>query len=343
MQRIADRVKRMERSVTKKKAAKRAATQRSLAWEMNQHRAQVIKEYTALVRADRQNRKIDWETGPLAPRRDVGDKAKTYGTMTIYNFGLPKKLPENRMKRKEWTIFQGDRVVITRGRDIGKIGEVVSRDFKTDSVHIRELNKIDVAMIDAMKKANKDPRDVVTVEQDISLKDIKLVYPLPDPVTGIPRDVVIEKLERIQGLGRVVPKSGIAIPRPAKKEFKDGPTSYPDDTLESLVHQRTFYPSLIRVPFPPSALDELRNKYSKFRTRHEYEYTQSKLREEAKMGKRKDLIKTMRTPLQELAELRQRKKAGEEKELTQQQLAKIGEVIAQEQHKKRSGPQPAEA
>lgn len=81
---------------------------------------------------------------------------------------------------------------------------------------------------------------------------------------------------------------------------------------------------------PLSVIDELRHKYSKFRTRHDYEYQMKKELEDAKTEDRKDLIKTMRTPLQELAELRAREKQQQKKELTPEQLARIGEVIARE-------------
>ena len=41
------------------------------------------------------------------------------------------------------------------------------------------------------------------------------------------------------------------------------------DTLRIDVEQRTWVPTLLKVPFPDGVIDELRNKYGKYRTRHE--------------------------------------------------------------------------
>jgi len=58
---------------------------------------------------------------------------------------------------------------------------------------------------------------------------------------------------------------------------------------------------------------------------------------DAREEKRKGLIKGMRTPLQELADMRAKQKAAAEKQLTDEQLAKIGQVIAAERTKAMQG------
>ena len=80
---------------------------------------------------------------------------------------------------------------------------------------------------------------------------------------------------------------------------------------------------------PSSVIDELRNRYSIFRTRHEPEYIEKKQLEEEEKLERKKLAKKMRTPLNEANRKarKERKKLGKGK-LTPEMLEKIGQVIA---------------
>lgn len=335
MQRLADRVRKAERAIAKKKTKETEYRLRAEAWERNQTRIRTVRYYNALFRADRANRAIDWAAGPLlAPRRDAGDKQNTYGAIDIYNLQPPEKEPDSRLEKTEWQLYVGDRVVITRGRDVGKIGEIDEISEEMDAVRVKGLNQIDVFTPEWMKQSHSQDGDTITVDQMISRKDVKLVFPLPDPATGIPRDAVIERLETKVSNGetyRVIPGTTTIIPRPQAVETPMDDQEFDDDTRRISVEQRTFRPFLLRPPMPMTVIDELRNKFSKFRTRHEYEYTMRKQAEEAREQARTGVSKTMRTPLQELAQLRAKQKKLQEKELTRDQLAKIGEAIVQEQ------------
>lgn len=90
----------------------------------------------------------------------------------------------------------------------------------------------------------------------------------------------------------------IEIPWPTEEEphHKDG--EY--DTLRFEVDQETWVPSLDNPPFPSSVLDELRNKYSRFRKRHDPEYVREKVMEEY----RKEYLasQSLLTPIMELKE-----------------------------------------
>lgn len=335
MQRLTDRVRKAERALAKKKTKMAEQRLRDEAWERNQTRMRTVKYYNALFRADRANRAIDWAAGPLlAPRRDAGDKQTTYGAVDIYSVQLAEKDPGSRLKKTEWQLYVGDRVVITRGRDVGKIGEIDEIDEEADAVRVKGLNQIDVFTPEWMKRQNGQEGDIVTVDQLISRKDVQLVFPLPDPATGIPRDAVIERLETKLFCGetyRVIAGSTTIIPRPPAAEPPKDDQMFDGDTPRISVDQRTFRPFLLRPPMPPSVIDELRNKFSRLRTRHDYEYNMRKQAEEAREQARTGVSKTMRTPLQELAQLREKQKKQQEKELTRDQLAKIGEAIVQEQ------------
>lgn len=138
--------------------------------------------------------------------------------------------------------------------------------------------------------ANGDP-SVQTMEGPVPLRNIRLVYPLPDPHTGVPRDVVIsgDALRRRESVydpfknklvwSRVLMPQKVRIPWPEEEE-----PAYEDeesDTLRIKVEEQSFLPTLLRPPMPMGVIDELRNKYSVFRTRHDESYVAAKMAEDA--------------------------------------------------------------
>lgn len=177
-----------------------------------------------------------------------------------------------------------------------------------------------------------------TLEFPLPVSSVRLVYPVQDASTGITKDVIVNQListeyvrDRVTGKerwSRMVPGLNMTIPWPVKppKEIAE----HPIDTLRIAVEQRTFVPTLLRPPMPEAVLDELRNKYSRFRTRHEPEYIAAK-EFEATAAKDRDaqLMETIRTPLQELhrQERAEKKKKGKPR-LTVEMLEEIGKVIA---------------
>src|SRR5947207_10555487 len=92
---------------------------------------------------ERKNRREDWMRGPLAPRRDVGDRHGVYGTVSSQRLRIPKVQPDQ--KSKYINIAPGDRVCVVRGRDRGKIGKVLRVDADTESVTIDGLNIVRVS------------------------------------------------------------------------------------------------------------------------------------------------------------------------------------------------------
>lgn len=185
--------------------------------------------------------------------------------------------------------------------------------------------------------SDPDQRLLRTLPKPVPLTSVRLVHPLADPKTGITRDVIIKKVvngpmihDRHLGTTRwerFIPGLNIVIPWPKiePKKHKDGP----NDTLRAEVEQKTFVPSLLRPPMPGSVIDELRNKFSKFRTRHDPEYIEAKLAEDRAAEEKKKTIEEMRTPLKEInrRERKLRKAIGKGK-LTPEMLERIGQVIA---------------
>lgn len=125
----------------------------------------------------------------------------------------------------------------------------------------------------------------------------------------------------------MIPGLNVKVPWPKKerKEQKD----FASDTLRLEVEIRSFVPTLLRPPMPGSVIDELRNKFSKFRTRHDPEYIEAKIREDQEIEGKKRTIEEMRTPLKEInrRERKLRKVKGKGT-LTKEMLERIGRVIA---------------
>lgn len=183
----------------------------------------------------------------------------------------------------------------------------------------------------------------VNIELPVPISAIRLVHPLKDPVTGVTRDVIINQLEHVGrqphdqegdlSWSRVVPGLNVTIPWPPKPEVEH--RDHPCDTLRLYSEAKTFVPTLLRPPMPLQIIDELRHKYSRFRTRHEPEYLARLEAEEQEKEKRKRLTQqSMRTPLQEFhrQERANKKKKGKPR-LTLEMLEKIGEVIARNREK----------
>lgn len=182
----------------------------------------------------------------------------------------------------------------------------------------------------------------------ISISSIRLVYPLPDPKTGVVRDVIINQLKAVSpnmhspnmsldrwqhgkkwdrvvpGLNTVIPWPEVEVPEYEAKKA---------DTVREQVEERTFYYSLLGPPMPDQVLDELRNKYSRFRTRHEKWYVEQKEAEaEAKRRRTQLQAASMQTPLDEFHEKQRQLRAAEpEPVLSEDLLEKIGEFMANKQ------------
>lgn len=179
---------------------------------------------------------------------------------------------------------------------------------------------------------------------------VRLVHPLRDPATGKIRDVIIDKLVPTrfirdaptgrQTWSRVVPGLNIEIPWPKvhedaeRAELETPKVDHECDTLRIDVEESTFVPSILRPPMPAAVLDELRNRYSKFRTRHHPDYIAKKEAEAQEKLAHQRAAKTMRTPQQELMDLiHEQARRRPAPSLTEDMLIKIGEVMARNRNR----------
>ena len=89
-------------------------------------------------------RREDFLLGPLAPRRDVGDKKDIYGTIGSRQLKGVEK-PEGQYK--DWGIVAGDRVVIVQDghRERGRIGTVREVRKAAEECIIQGMNMVSSA------------------------------------------------------------------------------------------------------------------------------------------------------------------------------------------------------
>lgn len=193
-------------------------------------------------------------------------------------------------------------------------------------------------------EGNQKPDPVLTKEAPIPLSAVRLVYPLRDQRTGTFRDVIIKKLERTPASERrkgVDPRyiadtePQIHIPLPKVEEKKDELPEHEIDTLRIEVEEKTWTPMLNQPPMPPSVIDELRNKYSIFRDRHDDSWVRARetsAAEREKAAREREVM--MLTPLEELRRLKKLERSKVMKEpLNSETLMLIGELMAR--HKER--------
>ncbi|KAL9590793.1 MAG: hypothetical protein Q9203_000431 [Teloschistes exilis] len=341
MQKLLKRSAQVHRQVARRQRVAREKNASDTRKLLIQQQSAVIKARREVQVSARRAYKEDWVLGPLAPRRDVGDKAETYGTVPLRSTQTVDKMDG---EWKKWGIRAGDRVCVVgeRERDRGKIGVVREIMEKAETCRVVGVNLVNVPTPEYMKTSERQEIPVQTIAAPIPLSSVRLVIPLYDPSTGITRDVIVKELFLKGGqrfiANYIVPgeQSRLhCIPWP-EKEKPDDVEDHDDDTFRIDVEQVTWVPTLLQAPMPEGVIDELRYKYSKFRTRHEDWYIEKKKSRDETLKKKEEELKwgggtpkEMLTPVQELNRMRRMEKEGlEENKLAEEVLAGIGEVMA---------------
>jgi large subunit ribosomal protein L24 len=148
MQKVIRRTILAEKQAVRRAAKRQEKKQRE--WRKNnmeQARFQRRDEVDQIKKA-RQARREDWELGPLAPRRDVGNQKETWGTINSLRSKGPVLAKKERWEQRLFvggkypTIVVNDRVAIMEGRDKGKIGTIVEMDFSRGECKIEGLNMV---------------------------------------------------------------------------------------------------------------------------------------------------------------------------------------------------------
>lgn len=198
-------------------------------------------------------------------------------------------------------------------------------------------SQADIATPEYILEAESDKRPIRTMELPIPLSAVRLVYPLPNPELGSLRDVLIAELRRSSNGERSLGYGGryvagteprIYIPFPEKSIEEN--MEYEIDTLRIEVEEKTWTPTLFQPPMPTSIIDELRNKYSIFRDRHDEGYIRKRDRLAAELENgRSEKKELMLTPLEEYHRMKVLEKSRTvQKPLDDEMLSNIGEVMA---------------
>jgi large subunit ribosomal protein L24 len=82
----------------------------------------------------------DWKKGELAPKRDTGLEATTYGALDPALMH-PPRVPKH-LRRKHILFAPGDRVCVIRGRDQGKIEEITQVNEESETLLIKNVNEV---------------------------------------------------------------------------------------------------------------------------------------------------------------------------------------------------------
>lgn len=118
--------------------------------EQDRHQA---RDVTRTIQQAKLNRREDWELGPLAPKRDVGDSKEIYGTVH-QQWMRGRLLPyEDRMEAlktvggRYLNIVKNDRVVLLEGRDKGKIGKITNVDPARAECTVEGMNLVSLQFL----------------------------------------------------------------------------------------------------------------------------------------------------------------------------------------------------
>jgi len=148
MQKVIRRTLLAEQQFARRQAAKKLIERRDLEKGARNQKAYSRKEETDQIIQARRARREDYDLGPLAPRRDVGDLKDKYGTIGTHRMQGPELEKEELEKRlasvggQHLNIVEGDRVVLLEGRDRGKIGKIKAVDKKRAECTVEGLNMV---------------------------------------------------------------------------------------------------------------------------------------------------------------------------------------------------------
>jgi large subunit ribosomal protein L24 len=148
MQKVIRRTILAERQAARRHAKRKETATQEWAKSNREQNTFIRRDITKDIKQRRAERREDWELGPLAPRRDVGDSKDTYGTISTQRMRGPLlEYPERKEALKSMggrylTLAKGDRVVLLEGRDKGKIGKISTIDSKRVECTVEGLNMV---------------------------------------------------------------------------------------------------------------------------------------------------------------------------------------------------------
>jgi large subunit ribosomal protein L24 len=152
MQKVVRRTILAEKQAARRLAKRKDKNMRDWAKSTREQVNLTRRQQTDDIKKARANRREDYELGPLAPKRDVGDMKEVYGTLQgnrVKGQPIdPRKIAEvlkdvgyNNMWRTVVFVV-GDRVVLLEGKDKGKIGIINNIDVPRGECTVEGLNMV---------------------------------------------------------------------------------------------------------------------------------------------------------------------------------------------------------
>ncbi|KAI9595088.1 translation protein SH3-like domain-containing protein [Syncephalis fuscata] len=198
----------------------------------------------------------------------------------------PKTIkPQDRLDY--WKIIRGDEVMVTSGKEKGKIGTVIRVNRKVNTLVVSGLNMVYKHV--PMDQGAKDGR--VRKEMPIHVSNVALLHPETQQPTKID---IVKQTDPTSGKTenkRLVRGTNIEIPRTKYLEYQDAWKDSKFDTLPDVVRKISFEPSLAVPPLPEGVIDELRNRYSKFQSMKNRTRKEEWLAEDTESIKEKRAVK----------------------------------------------------
>lgn len=147
MQAVIRRTVLAERQAARRLVKRRTKNHHEEMKTRREHERFAQKHLTGDIKNARAARREDYDLGPLAPRRDVGLKKDTYGTIHSNQLHGQKLTMEERLEvnpsgGRYANIVPGDRVVVLEGADKGRIGKVQSFDKDKQQITVEGLNMV---------------------------------------------------------------------------------------------------------------------------------------------------------------------------------------------------------
>ncbi|TGZ84402.1 hypothetical protein EX30DRAFT_393904 [Ascodesmis nigricans] len=327
------------RAVLKSRRKAAAAARLTLSKARKEH-TEFRRLVSADIRASRAEEKASLVLGPAAPKVAVGKKEiELLGAMDQLRV-IPPKIPQESGKRLGlWNIVKGDRVVVLAGPDRHKIGTVTAVDKESNRVTVEGANKVPIKTPSMFLSVDPNTPAVMWREQPIHVSQVRLVHAIRDPVTNVFTDHIVANVTRSPLMKdkmtgklhwtRYVAGTNIVIPWP--EEVEPDHVDHPVDTRIMTVETASFIPTLLKAPMPLEVIDELRAKYSKFRTRFSKEFKERLDEKERVEKERIETLKKMaRTPLQDAhrRDREEKKKLGPPV-MSDEVAEMIGKVMAQ--------------
>lgn len=97
----------------------------------------------------------DYRKGDLAPKRDSGPEATTFGAVDAALLH-PPAIPKSQ-RRKHILFAAGDRVCVIRGRDQGKINEITQVNPESETVTIKDINTVSLQTNSSLSSRSRTP------------------------------------------------------------------------------------------------------------------------------------------------------------------------------------------